>query len=448
MSIKISVVGAGSAVFSLNLIKDICLTPKLEGSLISFMDIKEERLDSVYTLCKRYAEESGIKLRLEKTLNLEESIKDADFVINTALSAGHNQLREGWDIAYKYGYRFGGSFHIVHDEAFWINFYQFRLFEDVAETILKLSPSAWYIQVANPVLAGITYLSRKYKDLKLVGICHGFDGIYHIAHNLGLEKDGISFQIPGVNHFIFLTHFTYKGEDAYPLLDKWIEEKARDYWQNCGFSDQMGPKPVDIYKKFGLYPIGDTATPGGGTWPWWYHIDDETEKMWKEDPKTWYEGYFVRGKERIEEMSKIAKDNSIKVTEVYPPKTSNEIIIPLLESIAFDIQRVFQVNIPNTGSFIEGIPEDFEVEIPALVSKKGIQGIKVDSLPKSILALILRERVAPVEMEIEAYENGNKEKLLQLILMDPWTKNEKQAKAFLDEILSLPYHKEMKEHYK
>jgi hypothetical protein len=32
--------------------------------------------------------------------------------------------------------------------------------------------------------------------------------------------------------------------------------------------------------------------------------------------------------------------------------------------------------------------------------------------------------------------------------MDPWTKSLAQAKAFLEEILSLPYHKDMREHYK
>jgi len=448
MGIKISIIGAGSAVFSLGLVRDICLTPSLEESTISFMDINKERLDTVHTLCKRYAEELGVKLNLEKTLDLKESLRDADFVINSALSAGHDRLREGWSIAFKHGYRFGGSFHIVHDEAFWINFYQFRLFENIINNMQELCPSAWYIQVANPVLAGITYLSRKYKGMKVVGLCHGFASIYHIASVLGLEREYINFQIPGVNHFIFLTHFTYKGENAYPLLDRWIEEKAEDYWKTCGFSDHMGPKPVDVYKRFGLYPIGDTATSGGGTWPWWYHVDDETEKRWKEDPKTWYEGYFVGGKQRIEEMNRLARDNSVKLTDVYPPKNSGEVIIPLIESIALDIPRILQVNIPNTGGFIEGIPQDFEVEIPALVSKKGIQGIKVDGLPKSIIGLILRERVAPVEMELSAYIEGSKEKLLQLILMDPWTKSEKQARAFLEEILSLPYHKEMREHYK
>lgn len=446
-SVKLSIIGAGSAVFSLNLIKDLCLTPNLKGSKISFMDPDEERLNTAYTLCRRYAEEIGTQLKLEKTLSRRESLKNADFVINLALVAGHERLKEGWSIAQKHSYRFGGSYHVVHDEAFWINFYQLRLFESILNDVLEICPDAWYLQLANPVLAGITYLMRKYKEAKIVGLCHGYAGIYHIAKLLGLEKENISFQIPGVNHFIWLTHFYYKGKDAYPILNKWMEKEASKYWKKCPASDEMGPKPVDLYKRFGVFPIGDTANPGGGTWPWWYHIDDETEKRWKEDPKEWYNGYFVGGEENVEQMRKIAQDTSKKVTSIFPPEKSRETIVSLIESIACDIPRVLQGNILNTGKFVPGVPEDMAVEIPALVSKRGIQGIHTDGLPPPLISYILRERIAPIELELKAYENGSKEMLLQLILMDPWTKSEKQAKSLLEDILGLPYHKEMQDHY-
>ena len=122
--------------------------------------------------------------------------------------------------------------------------------------------------------------------------------------------------------------------------------------------------------------------------------------------------------------------------------------MPLIESLAFDVPRVLQVNILNTGSYVPGIPQDFEVEVPALVSKKGIQGIRTTGLPKRILSYLLRDRIAPVEIELEAYESGDKDMLLQLIMMDPWTKSEEQARKLLDDILSLPYHEEMRRHYK
>lgn len=449
VDVKISIIGAGSAVFSLSLIKDLCMSPNLEGSTVSFMDINKERLDAVYELCSRYAREMNIKLRLEKTTDRRESLKDANFVINTALVVGHHGYRAGWSIGFEQGYRFGGSYHIMHDEGFWINFYQFRLFESIVNDIRDICPDAWYINLANPVLAGTTYVGRKYEKVKLVGLCHGFSGIYHIAEVLGLERERISFQIPGVNHFVWLTHFHYRGEDSYPLLDEWIEKEAPEYWEKCSPSSGLGPKAVDLYKRFGVFPIGDTCTPGGGSWPWWYHTDDETEKRWKEDPKKWWGiGEPPRSYKHVEELIKVASDPSIKVTSILPPQRSGEIIVPLIESIACDIPRVFQVNIMNTGDFVPGVPRDFEVEVPALVSKRGVQGIKTEGLPKPLIAYILRDRVAPVEVELEAYESGSKERLLELIMMDHWTKSKKQAKKLLEDILALSHHEEMRQHYK
>ena len=89
---------------------------------------------------------------------------------------GHGLLSSGWEIAQKHGYRFGGSLHVMHDEAFWINFPQLEFFDEVVRDVLEICPNAWYLQVANPVLAGITYLSKTYPELKLVGLCHGFRG--------------------------------------------------------------------------------------------------------------------------------------------------------------------------------------------------------------------------------------------------------------------------------
>ena len=122
-------------------------------------------------------------------------------------------------------------------------------------------------------------------------------------------------------------------------------------------------------------------------------------------------------------------------------------MVSILESIACDIPRVLQVNILNRGSYVPGIPQDFEVEIPALCSKRGVEGIQTDGLPAALLAHTLRDRVACVGVELEAYQKGSKEMLLQLILMDPWTRSESQAKALLEDILALPYHAEMRAHY-
>jgi alpha-galactosidase len=449
MSVKIGIIGAGSAVFSMNLINDICRTGTLKESTISFMDVNKERLETSYLLCKRYAEETGIRLKLEKTTDRRACIKGADFVINTALAGSHDHLQAGWKVARKIGYRFGGSLHIIHDEAFWVNFYQLKLMEEIAQDILAIAPKAWLVMVANPVQAGVTYLKRKYPQLNLVGMCHGFGGVYSVARRIGLDDhEQISFECPGVNHFLWLTKFYYKGRDAMPLIDKWVRNESAKFHKDCWMSCHEGPKPVDLYKRFGAFPIGDTANPGGGSWGWWYHADDKTEKRWREDGWNWYQGYFKGGLKHVKHMHDVARNPKAKVSDIFPKGISHEPMIPLIEGLAVGPERTVIVNIQNDGNYVPGVPTDYEVEVPAVVSRKGVQGIRTGGLPKPIMAHLLRDRVAPVETELAAFAKGSRTLLIDLIMQDPWTRSTDMANKLLDGILALPYHKEMREHYK
>jgi alpha-galactosidase len=448
MTLKISLIGAGSGAFSLALIRDLCLTRSLEGSTISFMDINPERLEGSFSMCRRLAEEMGVHFNFEKTLSREESLRGANFVINTALAAGHHRLQAGWEIARDMGYRWGGSLAIMHDEAFWINFFQLRLFESVVEDILRICPDAWYLQVANSVLGATTYLKRKYPALKMTGLCHGFGGVYHVASLLGLEREHFTFEVPGVNHFIWMTKMFYKGEDAMPLWREWVEKKSDAYFETCEESDHMGPKPVDIYKRIGVIPIGDTATIGGGAWGWWYHLDDAAEKRWKENPGKWWNGYFTHVEHVAKENYRLGSDPNARILDHVKAEMSGEQMVPIIESIACDIPRTYIVNIPNTGSFVPGIPTDFAVEVPALVSARGIQGIQTGGLPEPAMGYLLRDRVAPVNLELEAYRTGKRDLLVELICMDPWTRSPHQAREFVDAILKMDFHAEMQAHYR
>ena len=448
MSAKISIIGAGSAVFSLSLLRDLCLMPRLRGGTVSFMDIDRGRLDTVFSLCSRYAAEVGARLRLEKTLDRRKSLAGADFVVNSALAAGHDRLQAGWRIAKRHGYRLGGSLHVCHDEAFWVNFHQLRLMEAVLKDILSVCPRAWYILIANPVLAGTTYLSRKYPKARVVGLCHGSSGAYVLPDVLGYDGRHSSFEMSGVNHFVWLTGFKQRGKNALPAIDRWLKTKARRYWRTIEPSHPAGPKPFDLYRKLGAFPVGDTANPGGGAWPYWYHQDRKTEKKWKEDPNGWYGAYFRGGKAQPAWIRGIARDRSKRLTGIWPPEPSGEPAIPLIDSLAGGRPRRLMVNILNTGGMVPGIPGDFSVELKARVDRRGIHGLRARKLPDQVIAWTIRDRVVPVETEIAAFAERSYAKLLQLVLMDPWTKSETQAKGLLKGILAMSCHREMREYYR
>ena len=448
MSVKICIIGAGSAIFSLNLIKDICVNQNFKGSTVALMDVNKDRLDAIYGLCTRYTQEMGTELNIIKTMDRREAMKDADFVLNVALDYGHERFKQGIEVAYKNGYRFGGSLHIVHDEGFFINFHQLRLMESILTDVLEICPDAYYIMVANPVQAGVTYLSRKYPNAKIVGMCHGSNGVYNIANALGMDREDVSFEISGVNHFIWMTSFRYKGQDAYPILDKWLEEHDGRLVPADHPSDLVCLKAVDMYKKFGYMPIGDTPSAGGGAWGWEYHTDEETQKIYGSDPYAWYQNYFERCDQRVADIRKVVEDTSVKVSEAFSDQASDEPMVPLMEGLAFDVPNKVVVNILNKGGYMKGLPEDYEVEIAAIVDKNGIHPIHNEGLPAPIMAHLIRDRIASVEMELAAFEQGRRDLLVDMVMMDPWTKSRAQAEKLIDDIFALPCNADMKEYYK
>ena len=121
---------------------------------------------------------------------------------------------------------------------------------------------------------------------------------------------------------------------------------------------------------------------------------------------------------------------------------------PLIESVACDVPRVLIGNVLNGGDFVPGVPRDFAVEIPTLVSKRGIEGIQTRPMPAAVLAQIWRDRVGPVTIELAALEEGSRERLLELILTDPWTTSLDQAESLLDEIMAMPRHERLREWYR
>jgi len=444
-AVKISVIGAGSAQFSLGLVKDLCLIESLAGSHICFMDINQERLDMIHKLAMRYAAELGARLTMERTLERSVALRDADFVINTAAVKSHHHQRDVRELTAKHGYYYGGVHLGSYD--------QLQLMLDVARDMEKLCPDAWLIQSANPVFDGCTLMTRE-TGIKVCGLCHGHYGVYEIARTIGLEHlDRLTWQAPGFNHNIWLTHFIYEGKDAYPLIDEWIKTKGEEYWRTHvavrTHDVQMSRGAVHEYRMYGVFPIGDTVRSGG----WWYHTDIQTKKHWFGEP--WggpdtelARPLFVGNLEtRIAEMTRLANDPKASLVEAFGNQKTREQQVPIIDGLVNDHEGQFQVNIPNHGA-LEGIPDDVVVEVPAIVNKKGIQAIHVGALPPKVMLEQILPDWLDMERNLLAFKTGDRSMLLWNALESHQTRSYDQAVAVLEDLLSMENNKNIAEYYK
>jgi len=433
-SVKVTIIGAGSVVFSLGLVKDLCLTPGLAGSLVSFMDINEERLDIVYQLGLRYAEDLGADLRFERTLDRHAALQGADFVINTA-TVTHDEwfMKRRRELAARHGYFYG---HTGLPE-----FHNLWLMLDVAQDMEDICPNAWILQAGNPVFDGTTLMTRE-TDIKVCGLCHGHHGYRRIATTLGLDPDRVTWQAPGLNHNIWLTHFYYEGKDVYPLLDDWIANKAEAYWNECRekgetISAQLSPAAINQYRLYGLMPIGDTVRQGG----WWYHTDLDTRARWYgpggggDTPAG--RDRILQGKEELRiKMKEAAYDVKVRPADLFGRNKTTEQHIPIIDALVNDHEGQFQVNVPNNGA-LAGLPDDVAVEVPALVNQKGIQPLRVGALPNKVMLEQIYPDWLDMERALEAFHSGDKSVLLWSILGSHQTRTYDQAVEVLDALLHI-----------
>lgn len=437
-AIKITVIGAGSAQFSLGLVKDLCITPGLAGSHITFMDIHEGRLDMIYKLGTRYAQEYGAQLTFDKTTDRQAALQGADVVINTAYVLGHEHEAEMRDLATQQGY--------YHSSVGIPQYYQYALMLAVAKDMERICPDAWLLQVGNPVFSGSTLITRE-TSIKVCGLCHGHYGYREVAEVIGLDADKVVWQAPGLNHNIWMTHFIYEGKDAYPLIDDWVATKGEEFWTThvakTTHDAQMSRAAINQYHLYGLMPIGDTVRRGG----WWYHTNIDTKKHWFGEP---FGGpdthiarpFFVKNLEtRIAEMTRIANDPQASVLEFIGTKMTREQIVPIVDGLMNNNEGQFQVNVPNKGA-LPGIPDDVVVEVPAIVNIKGITPMRMDPLPAKVMLGHVLPEWLDMERDLHTFKTGDRAFLLYDLLQNHQTCSYDQGVELLNSTLEMEFHQD------
>jgi len=115
---------------------------------------------------------------------------------------------------------------------------------------------------------------------------------------------------------------------------------------------------------------------------------------------------------------------------------SGEYGIPIAEAIFFDKEtEIGAVNLPNKG-YSKDLPEGMVIELPAMVSKKGIIPLPCEPLPTAI-AQMISVQGAIHRLVIDAYAEKSRNKLLQAVLLDPTVSNYQNSVAMINEMCNI-----------
>jgi alpha-galactosidase len=256
-------------------------------------------------------------------------------------------------------------------------------------------------------------VNTKYPNLKLIGLCHEIASLpMHLPHILETPLSNLSFKAGGLNHFSVLLEIEYKdtGKDAYPD----VRERAPKYFENMPERGLFR----EILERFGYLPI-TTDSHFGEYVPWAHSVADHKGIL------NFYSMYKTWCLEQVP-LSRIEGT----------PEEEYWRVAPIMAGILTDSRhKELAVNIPNDG-FIDNLPRDLVVEVPATVDKDGVHGVKLGALPKGIAGL-LRNQASVHDLTTEAVLTGSREIALQALLVDPVVHSVRAAEQTLDTILEL-----------
>ena len=227
MSCKITLIGAGSVVFAKTLIGDILQFPELSDATICLMDIDADRLRVADVMMKRMAGKLGVNAKIVSTLDRREAIKGAKYVICTVQVGGYKPSTVvDFEIPKKYGLRqtiadtlgIGGIFRGLRT---------IPVLVGIAQEIEQLAhPDCLLLNYTNPMAMNCWAIDEAV-GIPHVGLCHSVFGTARmLASHAKLRYDDVSYLVAGVNHMAFFLKFQYKGQDAYPLLFKVLNDPS------------------------------------------------------------------------------------------------------------------------------------------------------------------------------------------------------------------------------
>ena len=399
MSTRIALIGAGSVVFTKNLLGDILALPALREVEIALHDIDDDRLATAEAMAHWVARERDARPVVTTHHDRRAALDGADFVLNMVQVGGHAATLKDFEIPSRYGIRqtigdtlgIGGIFRTLRTAD-----HMLALGHEMAE----LAPGAWLLNYTNPMamLCQLVYQGTPTKQV--VGLCHSVQfTVESLAELVGVPEDEVTFLSAGINHQAFLLRFERGGESLYPRLDERI----------AGDGDLQRRLRVALYQRFGYFPT-ESGEHAAEYVPWVMRHDDEVERF-----RTPVGEYIRRSEENLAEFARVKA--ALARGDTMPLERSNEYAATIVNSMVTGEPSVIYGNVAN-DNLLPGVPEGTCVEVPCLVDATGLRPTPVPEYPAHLAALN-RTYANIVELTVRAVLEGKPEYVRIAALLDP-----------------------------
>ncbi|SDB90637.1 alpha-galactosidase [Sanguibacter gelidistatuariae] len=398
--VRIAFIGAGSVVFTRQLVADLLRYDELSDVHLVLHDIDPARLVAAEGSARRIDAQLGTSATVTATLDRRTALTGADFVITMIQVGGIDATITDLEIPARHGLRqtigdttgVGGVFRALRT---------FPVLEAITADMREVCPDALLLNYTNPMAMNVWWASVVAPDIQAVGLCHS---VYWTAHDLaevvGIPVEETRFRAAGVNHQAWLLEWTHEGRDLYPTLrerilaDPGLERRAR----------------VEIFRRIGYYPT-ETSEHSAEYLPWFLRSDEQIERFRIEPLQ-----YIDISRENVADFESTQR---LLLTDAPVPleEGASEYAPQVIHSIVTGTRREIHGNVINRG-LVDNLPEGAVVEVPCIVDGDGLVPVPMGALPAQCAALN-RPYLSVAELTVEAARTGDPRLLRQAVLMDP-----------------------------
>jgi alpha-galactosidase len=395
-------VGAGSAVFTRQLLRDLLSYTDLGPVELVMHDVDARRLELAEAVARLTVDRHGRPATVRAELDRRAAVAGADFVINCVNIGGHPATVVDFRLPSRYGVRqtiadtlgVGGIFRGLRT---------FPFLDDLARDMRAVCPEAWLLNYTNPMAMNVQYLATAHPDIRVLGLCHSVHWTVHdLCAVLDVPMERVEFHSAGVNHQGWILRLDLDGESLYPRLDERI---AAD-------PELRRRVRVDMYQRLGFYPT-ETSEHSSEYVPWYLHDPAEIERL-----RIPVGDYLTISEANLADVEAVAAQVSAG-TYVEPEEEAAEYAPQVIHSMVTGHPRTLQVNVANHG-LIANLPAGGGVEVPCVVTGDGPRPVPVGDLPAQCAALN-RQFLSVVELTVRAAVEGRPELVRHAMMVDPNT---------------------------
>ena len=418
---KVAVFGGGSS-----------YTPELINGFIEridsfpltelwLMDILPERLEIVGQFAQRMVASKGAPFAVHLTTSQQEAIADASYVTT--------QLRVGWMQARREDEYLGRRHGLIGQETTGIGgmakaLRTIPVILSIARDMQTLAqPEALLVNFTNPAGLVTQALTNYAPAVTAVGVCnapfHMKMDILEALAKMGIvvEPERAQLDTLGLNHLTWHRGFTVDDEDMWPrVMAQYVAQLRQEE------SPEWPPALIDSLQMIPNYYL---------------HYFYFTQKKLAEQEK-WPPS-------RAEQVMKIEEGLFAQYAEpdrTEPPEGLmarggayySTVATQLLNAHFNDLHEPHVVNVPNRGA-VAGWPDEWVLELPALVGRHGIKPIPAEPLPPAAFGLMQQVKIYEM-LTVEAAVHGDRNAAYQALLAHPLGPAVDKVQAVLDDMLA------------